>query len=90
MRVQLHNFKNSLENRGGSFGFTYKTEFFSGFGCGQAQFFDGARGRQETLPVMIIARQLQEIATAMLGQFARQHQKLLANRLDAGLPIFLG
>ncbi len=79
-----------MENGGWSSGFTYKTEFFSAFGHGQAQFFDSTCGRQEALPVLIIAGQLQHVATAMLGQFGWQHQELLPNRLDGGLPIFLG
>ena len=60
----------------------FKAEFFSRFGFRESQSLDLAGGFQENLTVRIIFGQLQDIATPVPGQFSRQDQGLLANRVD--------
>jgi len=54
------------------------------------QCFDLPGRRQEHFSVMIIAWQLQHIPARSAGEFAGQHQKVAADRLDRCSPILLG
>ena len=56
----------------------------------QTQFLNSAHGMQELFALMIIFGQKQNILTAVPGQFGRQNQKVRANRIQGGSPIFFG
>src|SRR6266404_553330 len=79
-----------LEKRSFSSASTYKSEFFAFCRLRQAQLFNFSRRLQKNRALVIVLRQLQHIATSVLDQLARQHEKFVADRVHRDSRILLG
>src|SRR6266496_3939852 len=87
MHIGFHNLVNCSGNRAFSFVATYKSEFLARFWWWQSQSFDVSRCLPKNLPVLVILRKLQDIATAVVAQLGWQHQELIANSFYRGCEI---